>query len=225
MTSPVRFLFKRQIWHLLALAILLPVTWMLAADALGDGSWFGITDESWFWLGTGLAILHQVFTWAGWRAQLGWELLSYLFGSYDMIFWGSVFLPLLFARPLILFATGMADRGSLALPSWLTITLGILLLIPCIYTMWSVARYFGIPRAMGGDHFRSGYRSMPYVREGAFAWSKNAMYTFGFMGLWAIALLLKSQAALSMALFQHVYIWVHHYCTEAPDAELLYDSL
>ena len=60
------------------------------------------------------------------------------------------------------------------------------------------------------------------VRQGAFRYSSNAMYALVFLGLWAIALLTRSQAALAVALFQHAYIWVHWYCTEQPDGVVLY---
>jgi hypothetical protein len=50
-----------------------------------------------------------------------------------------------------------------------------------------------------------------------------AVYALVFLGLWAIALFAGSRAALAAALFQHSYIWVHYYCTEAPDMELIYD--
>lgn len=63
---------------------------------------------------------------------------------------------------------------------------------------------------------------MPMVREGAFKTSANAMSSFVFIGLWGIALLLGSQAALAVVLFQHAYIWVHWYCTEQPDGVVLY---
>jgi hypothetical protein len=66
------------------------------------------------------------------------------------------------------------------------------------------------------------YRAMPMVCEGAFKYSANAMYSFVFIGLWGIALLLGSQAALAVVLFQHAYIWVHWYCTEQPDEVVLY---
>ena len=62
----------------------------------------------------------------------------------------------------------------------------------------------------------------PMVCEGAFKYSANAMYSFVFIGLWGIALLLGSQAALAVVLFQHAYIWVHWYCTEQPDGVVLY---
>ena len=48
------------------------------------------------------------------------------------------------------------------------------------------------------------------------------MYAFAFLGLWSIALLTGSLAALSLALFQHVTIWAHYYCTEEPDMALIY---
>jgi hypothetical protein len=91
-----------------------------------------------------------------------------------------------------------------------------------VWTMHSVKTYFGFARALGGDHFFERYRAMPMVRGGAFAWSSNAMYSFGFLGLWGIALIARSQASLAVALFQHAYIWVHWYCTEQPDCVLLY---
>jgi hypothetical protein len=98
------------------------------------------------------------------------------------------------------------------------------LLVPALYTLWSVARYFGFARAMGGDHFRRGFRAMPLVRQGAFRYSSNAMYSFAFLALWSIAVLADSRAALAAALFQHAYIWVHMFCTESPDMKVLYGS-
>ena len=74
----------------------------------------------------------------------------------------------------------------------------------------------------GGDHFRTRYRAMPLVEQGAFRYSSNAMYTFGLLILWTIALWAQSRTALAMAMFQHAYIWVHLYCTEAPDLKVLY---
>jgi len=63
---------------------------------------------------------------------------------------------------------------------------------------------------------------MPLVKEGAFKYSSNAMYAFAFLLFWAIALLTGSRAALASALFQHAYIWVHMYCTENPDMEIIH---
>ena len=48
------------------------------------------------------------------------------------------------------------------------------------------------------------------------------MYTFGFLILWILGLVCLSQAALMAALFNHLYIWVHYYCTELPDIYAIY---
>ncbi len=60
------------------------------------------------------------------------------------------------------------------------------------------------------------------VREGIFKYSDNAMYVFGFMALWVPGIILQSKAALLLALFNHLYIWVHFYCTELPDMKIIY---
>ncbi len=218
----IQFFFKRQQWHLAAILVLVPLAWAFAAKALNTGTWLGVQDTTWFWLAIGVAIGHQVVGWVVWRSQLGWAVFSHIFGRYDLLAWALLFMPLLIARPILVICLAIANRGSLDLPLPLSMALGLALLVPAVYTLWSVGRYFGILRAIGGDHFRSHYRTMPLVRQGAFAWSSNAMYAFAFLGLWSMALLIGSQAALSMALFQHAYIWVHFYCTEGPDMDLLY---
>jgi hypothetical protein len=116
----------------------------------------------------------------------------------------------------------VADSDSLAIPPWLGLIVGVLLLLPTVWTVHSIKTYFGLALALGGDHFFERYRAMPMVRGGALAWSSNAMYTFVFLGLWGIVLIARSRAALAVALFQHAYIWVHWYCTEQPDGVVLY---
>jgi hypothetical protein len=216
------YFFYRQIWHLIALIILVPLTWAFARPVMGEGVFLEIKDTTWFWSSMGVAILHQVIVWIVFRLQMGWATLSKLFGRADLIVWGIIFLPFIIARPVLLVGLARATQSSLALPGFLSISLGILLLLPALYTIWSVLRYFGLVRAMVGDHFRIRFRKMPLVKKGAFKFSQNAMYAFAFFLLWGIALIHQSQAALSLALFQHAYIWVHYYCTEQPDMEIIY---
>jgi protein-S-isoprenylcysteine O-methyltransferase Ste14 len=139
-----------------------------------------------------------------------------------MVVWGIIFFPLMFLRPILTLGLGLSDFGSIESFRTIQIIAGFALLIPVIYTGWSIKRFFGIPRALGGDHFRQKYSEMPFVKEGAFKYSSNAMYSFAFLLFWAIALLTGSIAALASALFQHAYIWVHMYCTENPNMELIY---
>jgi hypothetical protein len=218
------YLFHRQHLHLIALLVLLSLTWAFGARVLGDGAFLGIRDLTWFGASLALAIIHQVYVWLVFRLQLGWGLLTRWFGRADLLVWAALFIPLLLARPLLLAAVGLADAGSLLLPDWIRITMAIAALCPAVYTIWSVVKYFGLVRALVADHFRPRYREMGLVRDGAFRWTPNAMYAFAFLFLWALALFLDSQAALALALFQHAYIWVHYYCVEAPDMALIYGS-
>jgi len=211
------FFFTGQLLHLGSIPFLAAVAWAFAAPALGDGHWLGVQDTWWFVLGLGVAVAHQMTVWIAWRAQLGWRVLTRIFGKADLAVWSMVFLPLLVSRPLALLGLAMADAGSAAWPRALGWTLGAVLAAPALYTLYCVHRHFGIRRAIGGDHFRERYRRMPLVRTGAFGWSPNAMYVFAFLGLWSIALTAGSLAALAVAFFQHAFIWAHYLGTEAPD--------
>ena len=50
--------------------------------------------------------------------------------------------------------------------------------------------------------------------------------SLGFVSalLWIIGLVFLSQGALLVALFSHVYIWVHYYTTELPDMRRIYGA-
>ena len=65
-------------------------------------------------------------------------------------------------------------------------------------------------------------REMPLVNQGVFRFTGNAMYLFGFFLFWAIAVAFDSSAALVVAGFSHLYIWVHYYATEEPDLDYLH---
>ncbi|MFC2023581.1 methyltransferase [Chloroflexota bacterium] len=219
---PLRYLLEGQLQHIMLLSLLVPGAVYLARPAFDGSSWLGISDSGWFHAVLLVAIIHQVVVWFVWRTQLISSLFSRLFGRYDMLVWGVIFLPLLLMRPILMVALGLADFGSLGQLRGLQVAVGLLLLIPAAYTGWSFEMHFGAARALGGDHFRQSYREMPFVRKAAFKYSSNAMYTFGFLLLWSIALFTGSRAALAAALFQHAYIWVHLYCTEEPDMRVIY---
>lgn len=218
----LRFLFRGQLLHALAAILLASTAWALAAPSFGGGTWLGITDTGWFWATVGLCVVHQVYVWLVFRGQLGWGILTRWFGRFDLAVHAVLFIPMLVARPLLILGAGLADPTTLVLPRWVELTFGFLLLVPAVYTGWSVAQYFGIERALGGNHFRRGLREKSLVEEGAFRWTPNAMYTFAFLGLWGIAFFLGSHVALVAALFQHAFVWAHYLGTEQPDMELIY---
>ncbi len=220
----LRYFFHGQLWHALSLLVLLPITWSFAAPVLSEGYWLGIKDTAWFWLAVFIPVFHQVVVWMVFRLQMGWGALSGIFGNADMPVWIAVFFPLLIARPVTVAGLAFSTRDSLVLPGSIALPLAVLLLIPSLYTLWSVISYFGFMRAIGGDHFRARYREMPLVDRGAFRYSSNAMYAFAFLLLWSLALFAGSQAALSVAIFQHAFVWAHYYCTEKPDMEIIFNG-
>jgi hypothetical protein len=221
---PSGHFFRGQLPHLLLLSALVPGVLSLGEPALEGVRWLGIRDEVWFYLAVAVPVVQQVVVALLWRAQLSHQLLTRLFGDAGFVVWGVLFFPLLLARPIAVLGLAMADAGSLPIPAALGVGVGGILLAVAVWTMHSVIVHFGFARALGGDHFFERYRAMPMVRKGAFAWSSNAMYAFVFLGLWGIALITRSQAALAVALFQHAYIWVHWYCTEQPDGVVLYGA-
>jgi protein-S-isoprenylcysteine O-methyltransferase Ste14 len=216
------FLFSGQIQHLLLLLLLVPGAFYLARTSLDEGEFFGVSVSGWFWAVILLSIVHQIIGWFVWRTQLVYNLFTRLFGGKDLLVWGIIFFPFLILRPVLSIGLGLADYGSLGQFRVAQIGAGLLLLVPVLYTGRSVIKYFGIKRALGADHFRAEYQREELVEEGAFRYSSNAMYSFAFLIFWSIALLTGSWLCLVTALFQHAYIWVHWYCTEMPDMNLIY---
>jgi hypothetical protein len=66
---------------------------------------------------------------------------------------------------------------------------------------------------------------LSYVEGGIFRFTNNGMYVYGLMILYLPGLLLFSKAALIVALFNHIYIWIHYYCTERPDMKVIYGEM
>ena len=172
-----------------------------------------------FWIAVGIPVLHQIWVWVAWRLELKSASISKSinFRGYLIIFF------FLFAARFVSLAwLGFRDSGSLGLAQEQVVLLTLILLLPGLYAMYSVLRYFGLSRAAGGDHFEIRFREMPLVNEGIFRYTANGMYVFAFLIFWAIAIGFNSSAALAVAAFSHAYIWVHFFATEKPDMIYLY---
>ena len=203
-----------QARHVVWLALLLPLVW---------GAWTALDEPIpvAFWSAIAVPVMHQVFVWLAWRMELRSSATSKLIGFRGYL----VFFFLLFGgRFITLLALAWVDRGSLKLQILTQAIATILLLLPGMYAMYSVKRYFGMARAAGADHFDSRYRDMPLVSEGIFRFTSNGMYLYVFLLFWAVAVGFNSTAALLVAAFSHAYIWVHFYATEKPDMDFLYGS-
>ncbi len=217
------FFYRGQILHLVCLTALLVVLGFAShAPGFDAGSFLGLITTAWAALAVGDAIVHQVYVWLCWRLELDGRRLTRLFGGKAFPIYQAGFAILMIPRPILAFALGWSNRGSLPIEPWVGYVVAVILLPPSVYLVYCVRRYFGFKRAFGIDHFDASYRETPLVRKGIFTWTPNAMYVFGFFILWVPAFLFQSVAALIVAAFSHAYIWVHYYCTEQPDMRRIY---
>lgn len=216
-------MFEKQMQHYLLLIGLLLGVYFLARDDVLAGQLWGISTRAWLWAAVAIPVLHQVAVALLWRAELYHQKMTERFGDQAFSVFKIIFSILFIGRPVALMLLGISNQGTLRLNPLLAYVLALLLFLPFAYTMYSVFHYFGIDRAYGEDHFKpAAYQELPFVRQGMFRYTDNAMYKFGFLILWAVALVFLSKAALLVAAFNHLYIWVHFYFTELPDIRRIY---
>jgi hypothetical protein len=217
-------ILEKQLQHLIALVVLLAGVVWIARDDFLAGEFMGLSTKAWLWVSIAVPIVHQVYVWLAWRLELHYGLIQKWLGPRAFPLYCAGFAILFLARPLTVIGLAIADRGTLPLAPWIGWVLAVVCFIPSAYLGYSVVHYFGIERAFGIDHFDPTYRDKPFVRQGIFRWTSNAMYKFGFLALWVPGFLLLSEAALLAALFNHLYIWVHYYFTELPDIRHIYKT-
>ena len=218
-------MFEKQAQHILVLAILLVGVNLLATGDVLSGQLWGISTQIWFWVAVTVPVIHQVVVALLWRAELYHNKMTDRFGDKAFFVFKVIFTILFIGRPITLILLGISNAGTLPLNPALAYGLAAIMLFPFAYTMYSVFHYFGIDRAYGEDHFKPAYyKDKPFVKQGMFKYTDNAMYKFGFLILWSIALVFLSKAALLVTAFQHLYIWVHFYFTELPDIRYIYGS-
>ena len=218
-------LFQYQLWHLLCLFLLLwgmdlVVEWDVS---LLEGEFWGVSTRFWFVLALLSPILHQLYVLICWRLELYYQGITTAFGKAGFRLFKIGFAVLIISRPVTIILLAVANAFTLEMNAFLSYGISILLLIPGLYLMYSVKNYFGFDRAFGIDHFEpEKLKDVPMVRKGIFKFSANAMYVYGFFLLWVPGILAQSKAALLVAAFNHLYIWVHYYFTEKPDMKVIY---
>ena len=221
--SRIQLIFEKQWLHASFLvALLAGVALISRLDSVRPGQLWGVGTPVWFWLAVALPIVHQVFVWFCWRTQLHGSWPTRVFGGLAFPLYAAGFSMLGIARVVVVFILAIANRDALSVNLTALRILAIGAAIPTVYLFYSVKRYFGYKRALGIDHFDPSYRSIPFVRKGIFRFTRNGMYTYGFLLLWMPAMWYASPAALCVALFNHLYIWVHYYTTELPDMKRIY---
>lgn len=219
----IKLIFEKQALHYFSLIILLGGVFIISrAEGFLSGQFLGVSTPVWFYLTIASPILHQVYVWFCWRTQLHYSLITRLFGRNGFFYYSIIFFVLMVSRLILVIVLAISNKNSLYVNQLLLNLLAFIIAIPASYLFYSVKRYFGLKRAMGIDHFDRSYRNKPFVKEGIFRFTSNGMYVFGLLILWIPGLLYSSEAALLVALFNHIYIWVHYYCTERPDMRRIY---
>ena len=216
-------MFKKQGWHLLSLVASLVILSLIVDDQFLSGMLWGISTGTWFWVAVAVPIVHQIVVPLVWRVELYHQWMTKTFGEKAFPIYKVIFTILFVGRPLSIILVGIANKNTLPLNPALAYGIALLLFLPAAYGMFSVIKYFGIDRAYGIDHFEPEiYRNKPFVKQGMFKYTDNVMYKYIFLVLWSLGLVFLSRAALLVAIFNHVYIWVHFYFTELPDIEYIY---
>jgi hypothetical protein len=219
-------IFRYQIWHLMSVIILITITQLFLTNnhELIRGTLWSISTKTWFWIAIAIPILHQVYVWLIWRFELFQNTFSSRFGVKKSFKLYTIGFSILFGSRLIfIIILAVSNQNSLTLNTFIAYLLIAIISPVVIYLFYSVKKYFTIERAYGIDHFDKNYNE-PFEKRGIFRFTDNGMYIFGLMILYLPGLLLFSSAALTVALFNHIYIWVHYYCTELPDMKVIYDN-
>jgi len=218
-------LLKYQHWHLLSLMVLLAAvySYITQAPSLLYGELYNINTSTWLALAILAPIFHQVYVLICWRLELFYKSLSKTFGSKAFRLYKIGFAVLFASRLITIILLAISSKYTFYLDTTLALIAAVILLVPSVYLFYSVKMYFGFNRAFGIDHFQpEKFKDVPFVKRGIFKYTSNGMYIYGFLLLYIPGLLLLSKAAILAALFNHIYIWVHYFFTEAPDMEVIY---
>lgn len=219
--------FKHQIWHfvLLVPVLLVLIYFPISYPELQSGDLFGVS--SMYWHGTAIVIpiFHQIYVLVCWRLELYHQSISKNLGQTGYKIYKLGFAILILLRPISLILLAIANTNTFELSSLLTMIFSLILFIPSVYLFYSVKKYFGIDRAFGEDHFdQEKYKNQNLIKKGIFKYTNNGMYVYGFLALYLPAIIWHSKAALLVAVFNHIYIWVHYYFTELPDIKKIYNN-
>jgi len=218
-------LFKYQQWHVISLLILLFGIYFISKHdtSVLAGELFGMQTWHWFILAILSPIIHQIYVVLVWRSELYYNQFSNWFGDDGFTVFKIGFALLFVSRPITILLLSISNAKTVHINPIFSYVLSGILLIPAIYLFYSVKTYFGIDKAFGLDHFNpEAFKKEPLIKKGIFKYASNAMYIFGFFILWIPGIILQSKAALLVALFSHIYIWVHYYVTELPDMKVIY---
>lgn len=219
-------ILQYQFWHLLFLVLSFVILkWLMNMNLIDlSGGLWGIETKTWFFIAILSPIVHQIYVVICWRLELYNQLISKTFGKQlGFKLYKIGFAILILSRIVTITLLAFSSQHTFEFNPIVIYALSFILFLLSAYLFYSVIRYFGMDRAFGIDHFEpENSKLVPMVKKGIFKYTSNGMYVFGFMILWIPGLICFSKAAIAVALFQHIYIWIHFYFTEEPDMKYIY---
>ena len=206
----------RQGFHLVGLLVLfIPILIVGRRLSAADG---------WLLAAPLTAVLHQGLVATVWRSEIFGKHVSRRLGSRWSAVFGGFFFLLISARIGGTVGVSLASAGDYPVNTIVLASTGSIILAVA-WTGVDVLRYFGIRRALGGDHFSAEYREMGLVRRGVFRCVPNPMYTFAALAFLLPGLFLRSYVGLAVGCYHYAAVWLHYWATEKPDLEFLYSRL
>lgn len=218
-------ILEKQQYHLLFLVVFSGLFLLiLPSGNFLAGNLFGISTLFWFILSIAISVFHQAYVLICWRIQLKSKWITRKLGKMGFKLYIIGFLILFFSRILSVVFVALSNQNSLGVNKTFLHIVALITSVPMLYLFYSVLRYFGLHRAAGADHFDPAYRDKPMEIRGMYRYVKNGMYIFGFLIMWLPGLIFASDSALLVALFNHIYIWVHYFTLEVPDMQKIYGN-
>lgn len=219
-------LFEKQLWHLIALIVLIfGIFAIVNSDSqILTGSLWDITTKTWFVVAMLTPIIHQVYVLICWRSELYYNSLTILFKSKAFKLYKAIFFVFFIGRMVFLIFLSESNKNTFDLNIDIRYGLIVAFSLIALYAFYSVLKYFSTDRAAGLDHFDLEARKLPLVKKGIFKYTNNGMYKYAFLAFYLPGLIWQSKAALLVAIFSHIYIWVHYYVTEKPDMNHIYQN-
>ena len=225
MDTLISKVFKHQAWHFLFIVFFSLVFFIVFEfNAFLSGQLWGISTSIWALWAISAAVFHHIYVLLTWRLEMYYHILSKSLGKYTFLIYEIGFFLFFFGRIILIFLLAFSNASTLSLLFPIRVVIIIVIAIPMFYTFYSVIRYFGIHRAAGADHFLQEYREKPFEKRGIYRYSSNAMYKYAIGVVWIPGLLLGSVTALLVALFNHLYVWVHYFTLEKPDLKILFGT-
>lgn len=219
-------ILEKQVWHLgYVLVFLLLFFIILPTSNYLDGILFGLTTQFWTITAIAIGILHQVYVMICWRFELKSRWITKKWGPHGFKLYVIGFFILFTGRIISIIFVAIANRQSLNVSPVILYILAGIITFPMVWAMYSVVRYFGVYRAAGADHFDPSYREKPFEKRGIYKYTKNGMYIYALLIIWIPGLLFASKTALLLALFNHLYVWIHYFTVELPDIREIYPSI